>query len=161
MLRLQPSQPASASGGSGQDPDAASAPPPPPLRLAKVFGLPRDNAYFGSPDFAASALSAATQLLAEMARSLQKVPAFPELFQPAAAALEALAGVSAALPVSLAAAAGWALLRQVRQLMLCHSSTCTHPSRPSSLSHQAAALVWEQQTILPFVLTLFIVHPLV
>jgi hypothetical protein len=51
-------------------------------------------------EFAVSALAAAVQLLGRMAQDLQQSPAFPELFQPAAAALDRLAAVTAAHDVS-------------------------------------------------------------
>lgn len=98
VLRLTPRQGAPGSGGGGAN--SPQQQPPPQLQLTRV--LSRDNAYLASPEFAAGALCAAMQLLAAAAAAAEKSPAFPELFQPAADALEALAGVSAAHPVSLA-----------------------------------------------------------
>lgn len=46
-------------------------------------------------------LAAAAQLLGRMAQDLQQSPSFPELFRPAAAALDRLAAVSAAHTVRL------------------------------------------------------------
>ena len=46
-------------------------------------------------------LAAAAQLLGRMAQDLQQSPAFPELFRPAAAALDNLAAVTASHAVSL------------------------------------------------------------
>lgn len=97
---MTPQQGASGSGGGRANSPQQQQQPPPQLQLTRV--LSRDDAYLAGPEFAASALCAAMQLLAAAAAAAEKSPAFPELFQPAADALEALAGVSAAHPVSLA-----------------------------------------------------------
>jgi hypothetical protein len=75
-------------------------------------------------DFAVSVLAAAVQLLGRVAQDLQQSPAFPELFQPAANALDGLAAVTT----------GHAVSNQQPECYLGRSYTVT-TSAPSPASH--------------------------
>ena len=85
------------SGGAGATPASEAVPAdsaagaPPPLQLSWVLKAVHGDPHFASQEFDAAAAAATIQLIARAAAAAADSPAFPEMFCPAANALEALA----------------------------------------------------------------------